>query len=301
VATVFVTGASGYVGAGVVRAARRRGLRVLGLARSSATAALLGDAGVDPVRGDLDDLDALRRGAAHADAVVHAAFDRHAYENMAAAIKSEEAATARLVEVTTSAGVALLYTSGIGVVGDTGPVVVDETANPKTPPSMGWRRALEQRVLAYRGVVVRPAFVYGRAGGDILPAMIASAVEHRTVVYADDGQNVWPNVHVDDLGDVYVMAIERGLRSEVLHAVAGQATPRSVCEAVGRLVGVTASSLPLDEARRIMPYADWIAGSSIRVGTARTRELLGWVPAGPDIHEDVEFGSYRILAETAIP
>lgn len=72
-------------------------------------------------------------------------------------------------------------------------------------------------------------------------------------------------------------------------------------EAIGRLVGVPASSLPLDEARQVMPYADWIAGNSIRVGTARTRRLLGWVPAGPDIHEDIEFGSYRTWAETVMP
>jgi uncharacterized protein YbjT (DUF2867 family) len=54
--TVFVTGASGYIGAGVVRAAKRRGLRVLGLARSSATASLLEDAEVEPVTGDLADI-----------------------------------------------------------------------------------------------------------------------------------------------------------------------------------------------------------------------------------------------------
>ena len=294
--TVFVTGASGYIGAGVVRAAKRRGLRVLGLARSSATASLLEDAEVEPITCDLADIEAMRSGAKHADAVVHAAFDRNAYERLDAAIASEEAATARLLEVTGSRGIPLVYTSGIGVVGDTGAVVVDEVADPVTPPAMAWRRALEQRVLARGGIVVRPAFVYGRAGSDILRALIASAVERHGLVYADDGQNAWPNVHVDDLGEVYVLAIERGIRAEVLHAAGGEATPRSVCEAIGRLVGVTASSLPLEHARRVMPYADWIAGNSIRVGTARTRQLLDWIPAGPDIHEDIEFGSYRIIA-----
>jgi nucleoside-diphosphate-sugar epimerase len=144
---------------------------------------------------------------------------------------------------------------------------------------------------------VRPALVYGRAGSDILRALIASALERHVLVYADDGQNVWPNVHVDDLAEVYVRAVERGVRGEVLHAAGGEATPRSVCEAIGRLVGLTASSLPFEQARRVMPYADWIAGSSIRVGTARTRRLLDWIPAGPDIHQDIEFGSYRSLVE----
>jgi len=295
--TVFVTGASGYVGAGVVRAANRRGLRVLGLARSSATASLLEDAGVEPIPGDLANLQALRHGVKHADAVVHAAFDRNAYEHLDAAIASEEAATARLLEAAGSRGIPLVYTSGIGVVGDTGAVVADEVADPMTPPAMVWRRALEQRVLAHRGIVVRPAFVYGRAGSDILRTLIAFAIERRGLAYADDGQNVWPNVHVDDLGEVYVLAIEQGLRAEVLHAAGGEATPRSVCEAIGRLVGVTASSLPLEYARRVMPYADWIAGNSIRVGTARTRQLLDWAPVGPDIHEDIEFGSYRMIVE----
>jgi nucleoside-diphosphate-sugar epimerase len=295
--TLFLTGASGYIGSGVVRAAKRRGLRVLGLARSSAAASFLEDAGVEPVAGDLDDVDALRRGARYADALVHAAFDRKAHERLDTAIHAEKMATQRLVAVAESCGIPLVYTSGLGVAGGTGDTVADEVAAPRTPPAMMWRRDLEQSVLARGGVVVRPAFVYGRAGNDILGALITSALEQRRLVYADDGQNVWPNVHVDDLCQVYVLAIERGLRAEVLHGAGGEATPRSVCEAIGRLVGVSVSALPLEQARRVMPYADWIAGSSIRVGTTRTRQLLDWVPTGPDIHEDIEFGSYRTLIE----
>ncbi|HEX5115139.1 MAG TPA: NAD-dependent epimerase/dehydratase family protein [Pseudonocardiaceae bacterium] len=295
--TVFVTGASGYIGSGVVRAATRRGMRVLGLARSSTATSYLEGLGVEPVTGDLDDVDALRRGARHADAIVHAAFDRKAYERFDGAILSDEMATARLVEVADSCGVPLVYTSGIGVAGDTGDVVLDEVTVPMTPPAMMWRRDLERSVLARSGVVVRPAFVYGRAGSDILGALITSALDNHCLVYADDGRNVWPNVHVDDLGEIYVLAIERGLRAEVLHGVGGEATPRSVCEAIGRLVGVPVSTLPLEQARRVVPYADWIAGSSIRVATSRTRQLLDWVPAGPDIHEDIEFGSYRTIIE----
>lgn len=99
-----------------------------------------------------------------------------------------------------------------------------------------------------------------------------------------------------DLGEVYVLAIERGLRAEVLPGAGGEATSRSVREAVGRLVGVRVSTLPLDQTRRVVPYADRIAGSSIRVGTARTRQLLDSVPTGPDIHQDIESGCYRTIS-----
>ncbi|MFI7180267.1 MULTISPECIES: condensation domain-containing protein [Streptomyces] len=89
--TVLVTGATGGVGAFVVRELVAQGRPVLALARPE-SAHLIATEGVDVIEGDLSDLAGLRDAVAQADAVVHAActftrhdIDRAAMETMVAA------------------------------------------------------------------------------------------------------------------------------------------------------------------------------------------------------------------------
>src|SRR6202453_848722 len=94
---IFVTGASGWIGSAVVPELIGAGHQVLGLARSDSSATAIAAPGAEVLRGDLDDLDTLRAGAAGSDGVIHLAFihdftqfersvsaDRHAIETMGA-------------------------------------------------------------------------------------------------------------------------------------------------------------------------------------------------------------------------
>src|SRR6516225_850935 len=72
---IFLTGATGFIGSALVPELIGAGHEVIGMTRSEAGAQALAQAGASVHRGTLEDPDSLRSGAAHADAVIHAAFD----------------------------------------------------------------------------------------------------------------------------------------------------------------------------------------------------------------------------------
>src|SRR5689334_16459820 len=109
---VFVTGASGWIGSATVAELLGAGHEVVGLARSDESAAAVAAQGAQVLRGDLDDLDALRRGAGDADAVAHLA-NKHDWTNPAESNRAERAAVQTLAEALAGSDRPFVLASGV--------------------------------------------------------------------------------------------------------------------------------------------------------------------------------------------
>jgi nucleoside-diphosphate-sugar epimerase len=288
---VFLTGATGYIGSAVADALRGAGHEVSGLARSDAAAARLTAMGVQPVRGDFADPASVTTAARAADGVISAASTDDP--------ATDTAAITAILDGLRGSGKPFVYTSGIWAYGDTAGRVVTETT-PATPVArVAWRSAVEREVLqaagdGVRSVVIQPAVVYGRGGG--IPAVfVRSARKHGAAKFVGSGENRWPLVHVEDLAELYVRALERAPAGTLLIAVTGPSVPvgdiaRAASEGAG--AGGKVAAWPLAEARQVLGnYADALALDQQAV-SHRAETLLGWKPFRPGILDDLRHGSY---------
>ncbi len=288
---VFLTGATGYIGSAVADRLRAAGHNLSGLARSETAAGRLTAAGIGPIRGDFSDPKGIGSAARSADGVISLATTYDPAQ--------DGPAIDAILDAMAGSNKPFVYTSGIWSHGNTGDVVVDETTPPKPAALVQWRQAVEDRVLhgAKRGirtVVIRPAIVYGRAGG--LPAgFVDSARKEGAARYVGTGQNRWPFVHVDDLADLYLLALERAPAGSLLLGVSGPShSVRDVATAASRGAGAggRTTAWPLEEAReKLGAYADALVLDQQASGR-RAQETLGWQPSRPDVLEDIERGSY---------
>lgn len=276
---VFLTGATGYIGSAVQDALIAAGHDVIALARTGEQARRLADMQIQPWRGDLQDPESIAAGAAQADAAIHAAQARD--ENAPIA---DRAAAEAILDAYAGSGRPFIYTSGVWVMGNTAKNA-DETAPLAPPPVVEWREGVEAVVLAasgrnVRSIVIRPAMVYGRGGG-LVTAFERSARETGAAVIVGNGQNHWTFVHIDDLADLYVLALEKAPPGTVLIAASGEPVRvRDVAEAASRAAGTggRVTTMVPDEAFKTMGPAVQGLVLDQRISGRRAVELLGWRP-----------------------
>ncbi len=278
---VFVTGATGFIGAEVVQDLIKAGHTVLGLARSDRGEAFLNSAGAEVHRGDLEDLDSLRRGAAASDGVIHCGFihdfsrfqevcdvDRRAIEALGAALAGSD----RPLVITSGTGM------GTKVPGEPS---IEDHYNPNHPnPRAASELAAE--AVAARGVrvsVVRLPQVHNTEKQGLVTPAIAVAREKGVSAYIGDGLNRWPAVHVLDAAPVYRLALEKAPARARYHAVAEEGvTARAIAEAIGRGLKIPVVSLSPDEAAGHFGWLGFFAGVDMPASSALTQERLGWHP-----------------------
>lgn len=294
---VFVTGATGFVGSAIVSELIDAGHDVLGLARSDEAAAALAAAGAAIHRGSLDDLDSLRRGAAGADGVIHAAFI-HDFSHLTAAGESDRIAVEAIGAELAQSGRPLVVTS---VIGHLTPGQLGTEENAPYPGSVKHRSASEEAALALAAQGVRvsvlrlPLSVHGDGDIGFVPGLINIARTTGISGYVGDGANRWPAVHRLDAAHLYRLALESAPAGVRLHAIGDEGVPvRDIAGVIGRRLGVPVVSITPEEAGGHFGWLAHFVALDIPASSIWTQEQLGWKPVHPALLPDLDREQYFI-------
>ena len=282
---IFITGAGGFVGGTVARRLLIAGYGVRGLIRDANKVESLRELGIEPGVGSLEDSRLLMREAQQSDGVIHAADSDH------------RSAIEALVEGVRGSGKPLLHTSGSSVIGDDaqGNRVSDAIYHEDTPmivePVKQPRRDIELRVLAaagegVRAVVICPSNIYGSGTGlnprsVQIPFLVDQARKDGVVHIVGQGVNRWSNVHIEDVAELYLLALQKAPAGAFYFIENGEASFREIGDSITRrlnLVPVRSWTVEQAAERWGELHARYTFGSNSRVRARRGREELGWMP-----------------------
>ena len=296
---VFLTGVTGYIGGAVAASLQDAGHSVLGLVRSEERAEAARNKRIEPVIGTLDDQELISEMSAQTDATVNAANADHvgAVEAMLGALAGS--------------GKLLLHTSGSSIVGkrdrgERSDDVFDETSSFEPSSARAARVALNDLILAsgndgVRPVIVCPTLIYGEGRGVNphsiqVPWLIKLAKKDGAAKHIGSGGNIWSNVHIDDLADLYLIAFEKAPAGAFYYAENGENSMLEVCRAISRMLGYGGETEPMSIEYAAEQWGEGPAndtmGSNSRVRAIRARDELGWSPSAPSLIEEIESGCY---------
>lgn len=292
--SVFLIGASGYIGGAILRRLLVDGAEVTALSRSEAGDDQIAGTGAEILRGGTGSLALLAEQAGRADAVIYAAVNN----------PDELAALSVLVKAMEGSGKPLIFTSGATVVSELthGHYSARQVAEDDdfTPLPISKRLMSEKTVFGggargVRTMVVRPPLVYGHAGSVQIPRYAESGFTSGAVRYIGPGENMWAFVHVDDLAEMYARLLVQGRIGQAYHVTAGEVAMGRLAAAIARSIGLPALSCTEDEG--VQWYGEWGAfvghSSNCRPISPVMTAHLGWAPKRNDIFDDVLTGSYR--------
>jgi nucleoside-diphosphate-sugar epimerase len=282
---------------------------VRALARSERSAQRVRELGAEPVRGDLDDHDALRDGAESCEVAFHAAatvedwgdpadFERVNVGGTANVIAACRAAGARrLVHVGTEA--ALMAGQPLVNVNEDAPLRPD---SPSLYPSTKARAELAVRAANGDGletVVIRPRFVWGRGDTTLLPALtelvrsgrfrwIGGGGQRTATTHVDNAvEGLWLGATKAPAGSVYFVTdgepvVFREFVTRLLDTQGVSPPDKSAPPAVARIGAVAAERLWRLLRRTDLPpltrMAVWVSSLECTIDISRAERDLGYQP-----------------------
>ena len=234
---IFITGGTGYIGGSILHLMVSRGypdrFDISALVRRPEDFSRLQNLGITPVAGTLDDSELLEQEASKADIVFNTANCDH----QSSATSIVEGLARRFNE--TGKQSILIHTSGAGVLTETSTgtgvspsedteATVWDDADWETHaaiPSYAPHRLVDLEIFKAAHYAVAktylmvPPTVFGRGLGELAerrmsiqnPRLVYQSLLNRRATFVGPGQNVWPNVHVADLAELYLLIMNDAL------------------------------------------------------------------------------------------
>jgi nucleoside-diphosphate-sugar epimerase len=292
---VFITGAAGYIGGSVAARFIKEGYAVRGLVRTPQQAERIKALGIEPVIGTLDDREILIREAQAADAVVNAASSDH------------RASVEAMLDGLAGSNKPFIHTSGSSVVGDDarGEWKSDQVYAEDTPvdvvPEKAARASLDKLILdaaqrGVRSVILCNTMIYGNGlGASIdsvqIPPLVAQAQKNGIARYVGKGINVWSNVRIEDVVELYLLALKKAPAGSFYFVENGEASYADIVASIAKRLNLgQPQSLSIDEAIKEWGFghAVYSFGSNSRVTAAKARRELGWQPKHSSVFDWIE-------------
>ena len=296
---VFITGANGYIGGTIAHLLLQKGYEVTGLVRQPQLVAELETLGMKVVTGNLNDSDLITNEARLSDAVINTAsvLDTFFIDTLINALRGT--------------GKTLIHTSGSSILGDNAEGQrSDFIYNEDVPliPAVAktlWvalndhvRNTAKQGI---RSMVIVPTMVYGEGLGlrkesIQLPFLYQLSLEKGMGVHVESGESIWSNIHVEDLGDLYVKILENGVAGGYYFAENGEASFKDIAKEISRQMGKGEEtlSITINEAVTYFKNADiarFGLASNSRCSSAKAKQTLGWRPKYNSIFDAIKIES----------
>jgi nucleoside-diphosphate-sugar epimerase len=308
--TAFVTGGSGFIGGRLIKRLRSEGWDVRALARSDRSADAVRALGAEPVKGDIADVDSIRRGANGATVTFHAAAHVEEWGPRSEFVRGNVLGTHNALAGSAAAGVRRLVHVGTEAALLAGePLVnVDESAalRPDSPALYPSTKAMAEQAVRqanrpgeFETVVVRPRFVWGPGDTTVLPGL-SEAVRSGQFRWIGGGKHRTSTTHVDNVIEGLMLGAAKGapgaayfvtdgepvvFRDFVTRLLATQGLdpgdgelPLPVAKALAAAGEAAWRALPLPGAPPITRMVLWLSSQECTIDISRARSELGYEP-----------------------